>query len=505
MSSLAPVLNRLLIRRALANAPGSSLRELQQRALARALATAQGTALGRHLGLPGLRTVAEYQRRVPLQHHADLQPFWERSQTGETNVVSREPVIHFALTSGVTGRGKLVPVTRTSLRGLRRGMRGALAPYLRAAPASRVLVKRALMVAGRSRIGRTAGGIPFGMLSGIMIDRSSPLVRWRGLPSLATLNLDSWAAKIAAMAREATGKEVGMLAGIPSSVLAFLTGAKAEMKRDDFLRLAGGLELLVCSGVSYLPYREALEATLERSVSWLNVYSASEGFLGSQAAEAADALELSAQSIFFELVPHDDYLAGRYARRLLLGDCVAGSDYVPLITNGYGAFSYVVGDLLHCVAGGERPRFRLAGRLQLTLNVVTEKTTVQAIESTMLELSRELGVAPPEFLVTARVVAGRQHYLWLVEDTAAWRRRGQAWIERRLDDILVRHNEHYGHFINGALGRSQLVFVDGRRFEVWAAGRNADSGHRKVPRIVPAYRDVADLVSGSEAVATVPG
>jgi hypothetical protein len=494
VNALVSLMNRAATR--LARRP-DDLRGAQERTLRRILYRARGTAFARDRELDGARTVEEYQARVPVLHYRDLEPLWSRAAAGEARVFSRDPVVRFALSSGTTGKGKLIPMTRSFLRTIHRQQLRGLGHYLRRVPDSRILLGRGLAVCGRPQIGTTPAGLPYGMVSGIAIETAHPVIRLRALPTPETLNTADWDRKLDRMVAEATGRRIAYVGGIASAILAFLTRARATMPPAAFRAFAAGLELIIASGVDYRIYRAAIVEILGKPVAFLDVYMCSEGILGFESADTPGAFELCAEDLFFEFVPEGDYLAGQYADRRLIDGCEPGQHYVLLLTNGSGAFSYAVGDLVRCLEAAPVPRFQLAGRVQLTLNVVTEKTTWAAVEKTVLDVSRELGGTPREFFVTARVDGGLPRYVWAVAETPEWRRADARAIGRRLDESLMRHNEHYRHFVNSQLGPSEIVFVDPAALEEWLAGRGTERGNAKVPRIVTDYASVADLLSGA--------
>jgi hypothetical protein len=95
----------------------------------------------------------------------------QRAAGGETDVLTSEPVLMFALTSGSTGQPKLIPVTASSRRNHRQITR---LWYHRAAIDHPDLFSGKLLGAvSPSDEGRTSAGIPFGAASGL-IYRSSP-------------------------------------------------------------------------------------------------------------------------------------------------------------------------------------------------------------------------------------------------------------------------------------------------------------------------------------------
>jgi hypothetical protein len=465
----------------------------QERALERIVQRARGSLFGVHHHLDEVRTIADYQARVPVHEYSKIEPWWSRIEAGETNVVTDEPIVHFALTSGTTGRQKRVPITPTFLANVRATQRHAMAMHMRRFPSSAVLLGHAVALAGRSRIATTAAGIPMGMVSGIIVEASHPIVRWRGVPSLSTLNEPDWDRKLERMVGEATGKQVGIVGGIASAVLSFLAKGREQLGSDGYRTLTRSIEVIVTSGVDYRIYREALVAAVGHPLAFCELYGSSEGFLGYASWDDPDSFELYTDHVFFELIPAEQYGQPSAPRRLVT-ECEAGREYVLAVTNGSGAFSYVLGDLLRCVYVGPRPRFKLAGRVHLTLNLVTEKTTVPAVEGALLDLARELGGMAGEFFVTARTGGARPRYVWALEDLPVWRTRETSWLARRLDELLSRHNEHYRAFLGTQLDPAEVVLLDPVRIRAWLDDRGGDSGHRKLPRIQPDPRVVAALI-----------
>lgn len=69
------------------------------------------TDFGRRHGFARIRTLAEFQRAVPIRDYTALSPWIERMAEGERNVLTAdEPVVYFT-SSGSTGAHKKIPVT----------------------------------------------------------------------------------------------------------------------------------------------------------------------------------------------------------------------------------------------------------------------------------------------------------------------------------------------------------------------------------------------------------
>ncbi|MBK8478396.1 MAG: GH3 auxin-responsive promoter family protein [Opitutaceae bacterium] len=69
------------------------------------------TRFGEAHGFAGIRSIAEFQQRVPITPYAALAPHIEAIANGETGVLTAEPVRLFQPTSGSTSGTKLIPWT----------------------------------------------------------------------------------------------------------------------------------------------------------------------------------------------------------------------------------------------------------------------------------------------------------------------------------------------------------------------------------------------------------
>eukprot|EP01094_Clydonella_sp_ATCC50884_P023483 TRINITY_DN5642_c0_g1_i1.p1 TRINITY_DN5642_c0_g1~~TRINITY_DN5642_c0_g1_i1.p1 ORF type:complete len:640 (+),score=201.96 TRINITY_DN5642_c0_g1_i1:297-2216(+) len=146
--------------------------ERQRACLMRLLRSLEETARGRELGLGAIHSVEDFCARVPLTTYAEYEGYVERvAEAGEANVLSPDPVIYFATSSGTTGKRKMLPVTRALLASLRPPTTAAFAHAL-SSGAMRFGSRGLLLSIGRSlaRTPRPPAGIPYGPLSQLVTD-----------------------------------------------------------------------------------------------------------------------------------------------------------------------------------------------------------------------------------------------------------------------------------------------------------------------------------------------
>jgi hypothetical protein len=99
------------------------VREEQERVLRRLLRDNAFTEIGRSHRFSTIRSVREYQQRVPLRTYEDYRPSVDRVADGSPNVLTREAVRLLEPTSGSSGATKLVPYTASLQREFQRGIR----------------------------------------------------------------------------------------------------------------------------------------------------------------------------------------------------------------------------------------------------------------------------------------------------------------------------------------------------------------------------------------------
>lgn len=106
----------------------------QERVLLRCLKANRDTAVGRLYGFSTIRSVVEYQDRVPLTSYDTLEPFVDRIASGEPHILTRATVRRLVPSSGSTAAAKLIPYTDELQREIRRAVGAWLVDLFRRRP-----------------------------------------------------------------------------------------------------------------------------------------------------------------------------------------------------------------------------------------------------------------------------------------------------------------------------------------------------------------------------------
>ncbi|HWJ03610.1 MAG TPA: GH3 auxin-responsive promoter family protein, partial [Verrucomicrobiae bacterium] len=136
--------------------------EINRRVLKEILSANAGTVYGTLYGFAGIENLKQYKENVPLTGYTDYQAYIERIANGEEKVLTAEPVKYFGLSSGTTGKQKLIPTTKKGQRLITMSMMFLQQGLLfEALPKARAGGKGCLLM-NIVQTGTTPAGIPTG-------------------------------------------------------------------------------------------------------------------------------------------------------------------------------------------------------------------------------------------------------------------------------------------------------------------------------------------------------
>lgn len=133
------------------------------------------TEYGKKHSFASIKSVADFQKAVPVCDYDSLSNHIERVAGGETNILTSEQPFMFATTSGTTGSRKLIPVTSSYLAEFRKASVTSGYHMLKNFPG--VARGVALSIFSPAEEGRTTGDLPFGAISGRLYQSEPALIR----------------------------------------------------------------------------------------------------------------------------------------------------------------------------------------------------------------------------------------------------------------------------------------------------------------------------------------
>jgi hypothetical protein len=464
---------------------------VQERALRRLTATARDTEFGLAHGFRSIRSVAEYQARVPVRDYAQLRPWLARAAAGEESVAWPGRCRDWVKTSGTTAGDKVIPVTPEALVSHKKGGWDAL---LRAASLAgggqRVMGGPMLFLGGSTARGPLGEGTEVGDLSGLIASRLPWGFRGRYSPGPECAAIASWEERLDAIAAVASTQDIRLLSGMPSWLVILFERIARHARADGGRRLRSlgelwpHLDVLIHGGVAFAPYADVFEEWLGRRLARVEVYPASEGFVGVQT-EAAGGLTLMLDyGIFYEFVPVED-LGAETPRRHTVADVELGRPYAVVMSTPAGLWSYALGDTIRFT---ERDPLRLliTGRTRHYVNAFGENVIVEEVERALVRACRRTEAEVVEFTVAPRWPSAgevRGGHEWLVEFRVPPTEPDD--FARILDEALATLNTDYRTKRSGSVGMvaPTVTALPAGTFHRWMrkAGRLGDQ--HKVARV----------------------
>src|SRR5262245_28007077 len=203
----------------------------QQRKLLEILMANRETEYGRKHRFARIWDLRAYRRFVPVATYENLRSYVDRMAEGECNVLTAEPPLMFAMTSGTTGKSKLIPVTPTC-RGRDHAdqLRVWLHHARRAHPG--LCDGKIVTLVSPAVAGKTPAGIPYGSTSGMMYRDMNPLVRRCYAIPYQVSEIEDYEAVYYTVIRLAIAQDVTLVATAnPSSILKLVETADACAER----------------------------------------------------------------------------------------------------------------------------------------------------------------------------------------------------------------------------------------------------------------------------------
>ena len=474
--------------------------EMQERTLLRMVRSARNTAFGREHGFDAVRSVADYQARVPVADYVAFAPLLTRTINGESDVTWPGRARYWVKTSGTTAGDKCIPVTRDALASHRKGGWDAFYLAVEKAGGAHLLGGQLLFLGGSSVLKPFGQGCRVGDLSGVVVRRLPGIVRKRYSPGPDIAGIADWAARLHAMAPMVMRQDLRLISGMPSwMIVLFETIAAARRTSGLPVQPLGrscwpNLRVFIHGGVAYPPYGHVVDEWIGRPLDRVEVYPASEGFVAVQTESWGLTLMLD-YGIFYEFIPVED-LGMPNPRRHTVADVEMNRSYALALTAPSGLWSYLLGDTIR-FASRDPLRLQIIGRTRHFVNAFGENVIVEEVEQALLAACRTTGADVAEFTVAPRYPSDRLRgaHQWVVEFREVAPDLEQ--FGRALDGRLQALNTDYRTKRAGDVGMvaPQVTPVPAGTFYAWMAAHGKLGDQHKVPRVMN-NRELVDALLG---------
>ncbi|MBU1808564.1 MAG: GH3 auxin-responsive promoter family protein [Candidatus Omnitrophica bacterium] len=164
MNILSILLKYLEPRRQAFEASADDPLKAQEQTLLKYLWRNKDTEFGRKYNFDAIRSIDDYRRAVPINSYETIRAYVDKIAGGAQNILTKDKVEFFGVTSGTTNKPKLIPTTNYSEK-IKDSLLNLWSYYItRDHPG--VLDGKILAIVSPEIEGRTEAGIPFGAESG---------------------------------------------------------------------------------------------------------------------------------------------------------------------------------------------------------------------------------------------------------------------------------------------------------------------------------------------------
>jgi hypothetical protein len=458
------------------------------------------TEYGRRYGFSSIKTIKDYQQRVPVITYEDIKTDMEKVVSGAKKVFTAEDPVMFAQTSGTTGDPKYVPVTPTC-RGREHSDQMRTWTYHALQSHPDLFEGKVVTLVSPAIEGHTPSGIPFGSTSGHIYKNMPGVVRRAYSIPYHVFEIADYGAKYYVVMRISLEHDVRFLATAnPSTVLKMCEKANEhseeiikdiqdgtisqsftiepqirkilEKKLRPNPNRARELQKLrsrrsgVLKPVDYWSKLSLIGSWkggtvghyLEKFPEWFTPEGTREipvrdwGYLSSEArcsvplSDEGSEGALTIATNFFEFVEVEDLESKRDDcsswHFLSVGEVEEGKEYYIFVTTTGGLYRYDINDVIKVVKRyNQTPQIVFLRKGRGMTNITGEKVSVNQIITAFQNASQDTGAIPDHFKAEADPMNSR--YIFRVEFAGRVEPETQKIFLKGLDSHLKAINIEY--------------------------------------------------------------
>lgn len=463
----------------------------------------KNTVYGKRYGFSKIKSINEFQKRVPVIEYTDILPYIKRLKNGEQNILTKKEVVYFCTTSGSTSVPKLIPVTRDRVKNFRREFALWSWYVLRRYP--QILRGKTLYFAGPYDEGRTSSGIMYGSISGYLANKTPWMIKNKLVIPPHIYNIMDFDKKTKEIALLALRSNITQLAfAAPIEAILFLDYIKDnkedlldELEYRGFKRVAKKLRkkeftpselwpklgLIGCiKSDMQIAYLETLKQKIGKKIPIRDpgIY-ASEGRLtiGLEKGEKPIG-SLLANVNFYEFCERD---GDDFKDPVTIDKLKRGRQYLVIITTPEGLYRYNMGDVLEVVGFKNKlPLVRFVNRNSF-LNMVGELSPENELVAAFQRTAKTLKIdySSFTFLPYLKELKKRPRYELLIEPNKPLTDTLAKKFLLRLDKELQKTINDYRQMRNefGRLGSPVLSVLKKGSYDSYNKKRIVSSGQPK--------------------------
>ncbi len=445
---------------------------------------ASQTEYGKLHDFSSINSYEKFRNQIPLNDYESLKPYIERNRKGEQNLLWPTEIKWFAKSSGTTDKSKFLPVTMEHLDGCHyKGGRDMVTLHCINNLETQLFTGKNLALGGSFKEDHFGEHQSFhGDVSAIIIQNLPMWAEFFRAPDVTIALMDEWESKLEKIAESMMNENVTSVAGVPSWMLVLLKRILQKKKVNTIKEVWPNFEVYFHGGVSFAPYKEQFKQLFgSDTVSYLQLYNASEGFFGIQDQANSDEILLMLDyGIFYEF---RELHAHESKPVICLDDVKVGIDYEIIISTNAGLWRYQLGDVIQFTSINPY-RIIIIGRTKQHINAFGEELMVHNADSAIASACEKTHAQVKEYTVAPVFMSEKAGaHEWLIEFEK--QPNNFEFFVALLDESLKRQNSDYEakRYNNFVLHDPIIKNVPENTFYNWLKANNKLGGQYKVPRL----------------------
>ncbi|MBL7068936.1 MAG: GH3 auxin-responsive promoter family protein [Candidatus Omnitrophica bacterium] len=397
--------------------------DLQERNLKKILQKSKETVFGRKFDFKSIKSIADYQKRIPLTSYEKMKPWVDGCLEGKPDYIWPGRIKYFALTSGTTsGSSKYIPVSSDVIRENKKAALDSILFYLANTKDRSLFNGKILFLGGSTSLKSMPNGLRAGDMSGILSKFTPFYISSCQEPRRDLIILSDWEEKVKRVIEDVRKKDVRLICGLPPWLLVFFDHLLEREGKRHVSEIWPNLSLFIYGGLDFSPYRKLMKDIIGKDIYYMETYFASEAFMGiqdipsSEDAHERGILLMLDYGIFYEFIEAEDVTKDN-PRRYTVSDVKTDVNYAIAVTNVNGLYSYLIGDTVKFVSRAPL-RIRVTGRIEDFLSVAGEHVIDEEIEYAISQAVLRQGGIVSNYTVAPYYPPhkkGRPGHQWLIE------------------------------------------------------------------------------------------
>ncbi|SHK10746.1 GH3 auxin-responsive promoter family protein [Epilithonimonas mollis] len=453
----------------------------QQELLLDLVKTAEKTLFGREHQFEDIKTIKDFQSKVPVADYEDLKSYIEKVKKGQSKILWPDLPEYFAKTSGTTSGSKYIPISKEAMPFQIAAAQSAIFHYIGKKNNADFVNGKMIFLQGSPEL-EEINGIKNGRLSGIVAHHIPDYLQKNRLPSWETNCIEDWETKIGKIVEETENENMTLISGIPPWLIMYFEKL-IDRHNKKITQIFPNLQLIITGGVNYEPYRDKMNELLGKTVDIVQTFPASEGFFAFQDDYQKDGLLLlTNHGIFYEFIPLEQY-GKPNAQRLTLKDVEMNKDYALVLTTNSGLWAYSIGDVVRFIDKNPH-RILVSGRTKHFTSAFGEHVIAFEVEEALKATVDKFPAQITEFHLAPEVnpTDGLPYHEWFIEfekepkDFEAFK--------SELDLQLRKRNTYYDDLISGNILQPLIITkLKKNAFQDYAKSEGKLGGQNKIPRL----------------------